>query len=105
MTHNTKSLSYDTSIKIFWALASICIILSGLYMYAVSTTAMNTASRKSLEENSAILSTKISEMEFQYISLKNSVSIEVAYAHGFKEVTAPLYISRSSSLNSLSINR
>ncbi|MEX2010306.1 MAG: hypothetical protein WD874_00680 [Parcubacteria group bacterium] len=104
MTYSTKTISLDTRVRFFWTLLISVFLISGFYMYSVSATAMNTASRKQLEEERAILATKISEMEFQYIALKNDVSIEVAFEHGFKEVIAPRYVSRSSS-NSLTLNR
>lgn len=103
MIYKTKTISYDTRYKAFWSLVSLCILLSALYIYAIVSTVGNTAVRENLEGENAILAAELGEMEFRYISMKNGVSIELARAHGFQEVTSPVYVSRVRS-NSLSAN-
>jgi hypothetical protein len=63
----------------------------------------NTVSRQSLERELGTLSARVGEMEFKYIGLKNNVSLAVAYEHGFKDVSAPIYVSRVKT-SSLSVN-
>ncbi|MBX4199939.1 hypothetical protein KW790_00545 [Candidatus Parcubacteria bacterium] len=74
-----------------------------IYIYAVNSAVRNTVARKDLESRIALVSTHLSEMEFKYISLKNKVDLKLALNRGFKEVTTPVFISRSSS-RSLSFN-
>lgn len=100
----TQVLSYDQRVGIFWTLVSICFVSSILYIYAVSTTVSNTVSRQALEREVSTLAARIGEMEFTYIAMKNSVDLSTAYTYGFKDVSAPVYVSRTSSA-SLSINR
>lgn len=103
MIYKTTTISYDVRIRAFWSLVSLCLFFSALYIYAIASTVGNTAQRESLENENAILSAELGEMEFRYISMKNGVSIELAKAHGFQEVTSPVYVSRVRS-HSLSAN-
>lgn len=94
MTHTTKAISYDVRIRAFWTLASVCIIAFAVYIYAVNMTIRNTAIRQKLESDVTELAVDQSALEFARISRSQEISIEVAYAHGFEDVDAPLYISR-----------
>ncbi|MDB5194127.1 MAG: hypothetical protein JWN50_141 [Parcubacteria group bacterium] len=103
MTYKTHALAFDNRVRIFWILVSICFVSSILYIYAVSSAVSNTVSRQSLEREVGTLAARIGEMEFTYIGMKNGVSLAVAYGHGFKDVSAPVYVSRAASA-SLSVN-
>ncbi len=100
--YKTKALQYDTRVRIFWALVSLCVFALVLYVYGVNATVRNTVARAQLEAEATNISTHLGEMEFAYISLKNKVSLEVAYARGYQDVVSPTFISRSA--RSLSFN-
>jgi hypothetical protein len=99
----TQVLTFESRVRVFWVLVSICFISSILYIYAVSSAVSNTVSRQNLEREVGTLAARIGEMEFTYIGLKNNVSLAVAYSHGFKDVSSPVYVSRAKS-PSLSVN-
>lgn len=101
--YKTKTISYDARVRIFWMLISISVASLGLYVYGINATVRNTVARQDLEAEAMNIGTKLGEMEFAYIGLKNDVSLEVAYARGFKDVTNPVYISRTES-HALSMN-
>lgn len=101
--YKIKTISYDTRRSTFWTLIFISALSLVLYIYGVSATVRNTVARQNLESAVAGINTRIGEMEFTYIGLKNAVSLETAYARGFQNVTEPVYISRSAS-RSLSMN-
>ncbi len=103
MTTQTKVLPYDTRVKLFWTLALIFVVSLVLYVYGVNATVRNTVVRQNLESEVGSMTTKISEMEFSYINLKNHVNIELAYSRGYEDVTKPLYVTRGTS-RSLSYN-
>lgn len=77
-----------------------------IYIYAVNVTARNIVVRQDLERQMANISVNLNSLEFDYIELKNNVTIELAYDHGFREAKSPLYVSRtrpaSLSFNTLS---
>jgi hypothetical protein len=103
MTSHAKVLSYDNRVRIFWTLVAIFVLSLGLYVYGVNTTVRNTVLRQQLEVEVGNLTLKISEMEFSYISLKNNVNIDIAYARGYQDVSNTTYITRGGS-RSLSYN-
>ena len=72
-------------------------------MVAIRATIGNTVTRSSLESTTNALAAKVGDMEFNYISLENNVSLQLAYDKGFKNINEPIYISRASS-QSLSMN-
>ena len=100
----TKTISYDSRIRIFWALVLLVVMSFGLYVYALNAVIRNTVARQNLELVAADLSTQASSLEYAYINLKNKISIDMAYAQGFKDISSPIYISRARA-NSLTMNR
>jgi hypothetical protein len=79
--------------QVFWALIIGIVVLMGFYIFLINKTVMNVAARGALEKNISAMNSKIGELEFKYISLKNKVNIELAYSMGFKDVLNPQYIS------------
>ena len=103
MISQAKLLSYDNRVRVFWTLVGLFVVSLVLYVYGVNATVRNTVVRQELESQVGNLTLKISEMEFSYISLKNNVNIDIAYARGYQDVSQPTYITRGSS-RSLSYN-
>lgn len=104
MTYQTKTIAYDTRVRTFWTLAAFCIIFAAVYIFSIHLTIRNTATRQSLTAQAAELSARQSSLEFAYINKKNEISIEMARAHGYREVSSPTYISRTQA-GSLTYNR
>jgi len=103
MISQAKVISYDNRVRLFWTLVVVFVISLALYVYGINTTVRNTVVRQELESQVSNLTLKISEMEFSYISLKNNVNIDIAYARGYQDVSKPTYITRGSA-RSLSYN-
>ena len=99
----TKTLTFDTRVRIFWTFVAICVVSLCLYVYGVNATVRNTVARQNLEAEAMNISTHLGEIEFEYIGLTNKVSLQVAYDHGYKDVSDPVYISRTSNV-ALSMN-
>jgi len=97
-------LPYDTRERAFWFLASVSVLSLFIYFYAVNAIARNTALRGNLEAHLADAGSKIGSLEFSYISLKNSVTSEIALERGFKEAKEPLFVTRTPA-SSLTLNR
>ncbi len=93
--YKTKTISIDTRVRLFWTLIFLSVTLLVMYIYGVNITVRNTVARQNIESEVSNISTRLGEMEFTYISLTNKVSLQVAYARGFKDVNAPEYISRA----------
>lgn len=65
---------------------------------------MNVVAREKVESNISSLSTSIGTLEFKYITLKNTVTLDLAHAKGFEDASPSKFIARQSSGVSLSYN-
>lgn len=95
MTKKAATLSYETRARLFYGLVAVSVVSLVVYISAVNLTVHNTAARQALETQVSVLSTRLSELEFNAIALKNNVSLDVAIAHGFEEVKTPSFITRT----------
>jgi heme/copper-type cytochrome/quinol oxidase subunit 2 len=103
MTTKTKIISYERQVQIFWTLVAICIISLSVYVWGINATTRNVASHQSLERELTQKVAELSSLEFDYIELKNEVTMELARSYGYSEVKDPIYVSRITSSN-LSLN-
>lgn len=101
MTAKLKEL--QTLKRIFWCLAlCICIVIFS-YAYFVNKIVHTVAERQKTQVEINNLTSKISELEFQSISISNKINPEYAYALGFKEVRNQQYVTRKSESVGLSL--
>jgi hypothetical protein len=95
MTSKAAIISYDARARLFWSLLFISLAALGLYIFSVNAAIRNTANRQALETEVSQLNSELGTLEFRHIELKNSVSIDMAYEYGFKEVKSAIYVSRT----------
>jgi hypothetical protein len=81
----------------YWVLAAVLVVSFGIYVYFVNQTIWNVVQRQRLETQMTGLNNRLSELEFKYISMENDVTIDKAYALGFKDVNEPKFVSRRAS--------
>ena len=62
-------------------------MLASLYVYLVNKTVHNVVARQATESQISNLSTTLSESEFQYISAKAGVNMQLASTLGFQAVS------------------
>lgn len=93
-TGKIKIISYDNRARLFWVMTTISVLSLFVYIYSINNIARNIAVRQTLEKQITHISTNLDSLEFAYIELKNNVTLELAYHHGFKEIKDPLYVSR-----------
>jgi hypothetical protein len=86
MTKITKTLNTvdRLSVTLFWSLLSVLILLVGAYGYMVNKTVWNAFNKDGAEEQIFALNSQLGDLEFQYMSLSNNISIEKAYELGFQ---------------------
>jgi hypothetical protein len=89
-----KILELNREKTIFWSLIGILFFCACIYIYFINLTVHNVVARQTLEAEASQLSLNIGKQEFQYISKRNSVTLEKALALGFKEVVDKKFISR-----------
>ena len=93
-TIRTGAISYDYRVHFFWVMMTVSIVALCTYIYAINATARHVAERQALEKHISTISLKLDSLEFAYIELRNNVTLEMAYAQGFKEEKSPLFVSR-----------
>lgn len=81
----------------FYILAIILVVLSALYMFLMNRTVMNVVERENIERQIADKSSSLAEIEFSYISSKNTVTLEKAHEIGFIDAVPSTYIARKDS--------
>ena len=91
-----KVLQINKEKTIFWTLLGILLLSACFYMYFINSTIHNVVARQNLENEAGKLTFQIGNKEFQYITKRNSVNLQLAYSLGFKETEVKQYISRES---------
>lgn len=103
MTNRTKAISYNIRERVFWALLVLIVLCASTYIYAIASTIQNVAERQVLEKELTTLTTKQSELEFEYITKRSKVDLGLALSQGFQKVPRLTYISRIQN-SALSLN-
>jgi len=72
------------------------ILLAFLYVYFLSKSVLNVVIREEIESEIGALSSSIGELEFQYLSLKNSIDASRAEEFGLVTLSEKRYVARHS---------
>ena len=89
-----KILQLNTEKNIFWTLIGILFFCAIFYMYSINVTIRNVVARQNFENKVVDLSLSVGNDEFQYITLRNGVTLQLAYSLGFKDVKEKTYVSK-----------
>lgn len=87
-----KVLELNKERAMFWTMISALLLSVGFYMYFINTTVHNTVARQNLEAESSSLALSIGNKEFQYISKRNAVTMDLAKSLGYREVKNTHYV-------------
>ena len=98
----TKALIQQNPRIIVLSLFTIVMFSLLFYFYAINRTVRNIVHRQNIEKELAVISARIGELEFKYISLNNSINFETAESMGFVVAKETKYVSRKSSVAVLS---
>jgi len=91
--------------QIFWSLFSVFFVLLFVYGYLVNTTILNAVAKQNMQSEMISLNSNLNTLEFQYLNLKNKITIDYAKSLGFVAVSYDKFAQISSSESkSLSIN-
>lgn len=104
MIYKTKTITLEDRIRFFWLLVTVSLSSLVLYVYAVNATARHVALRQDLENGVIEASAQIATLQYSYLSMQQSITLDKALSYGFSEVKNPLYVSRTSSAGSLTFN-
>jgi hypothetical protein len=90
--------------KIFYGLLAMFVFLTVSYGFFVKQTVSSVVERKNIETEIKTISSNIGELELQYISRKNNLSLDYAISVGFNETNKINYISKTTENNTLTLN-
>lgn len=79
--------------NIIRVLFSVFIFLLISYGFLVNNTILNAVNRQKLEKEISILDSTINSLEFNYLSVKNSITLDLALSKGFVQVKDEKYVS------------
>ncbi len=83
----------DTNGKaVFWSFVSMLLLLMVVYVYLFNVSTRNGMKWSKAEEAIASVGATVSDLESTYLSLKQSVTLSLAYAKGFEDVRVVLFI-------------
>jgi len=89
---------------LFFVLLSLLVLVFLAYVFLVNKTVMNVVERERVEKDIASLSSSMGELEFKYIGLKNSITLDLAYEKGFSDAIPTSFLAREKSVPGLSYN-
>ena len=77
---------------VFWSFVCVLLFMATCYVYLINMAAQNGVGWSKAEQSIAMLGAEVSELESSYLSLKQSVTLSLAYAKGFEDVKAVRFI-------------
>jgi len=81
--------------RLLIALSVTLLILAGAYVYFVNRTIFNVVERKGLEQDMSMLATEVSELERTHLTLKGTITEDLASELGFRELAQVSYLTRT----------
>lgn len=98
MQSSTTTIAQMPVSRIFWSLIIFILILVGLYSYFVSKSIVNIIVRKDIEQELLAVGSRLSSLEFEYLSKKEAINLDLAYTLGFSDVKDKNFVTRKSLL-------
>ncbi len=90
--------------KIFWVLFSLFAFLIISYGILVNNIFSNGVSQQNMEKNIVSLNSDVNTLEFQYLGLKNSITLALAESKGFVSVAIDKFAVVNSVQKNLSLS-
>ncbi|MGB8815791.1 MAG: hypothetical protein WCC74_00935 [Minisyncoccia bacterium] len=88
----------------FWTFSFLSIFMTLIYFYSIIEITVSVRQNTVLTENLSSLNLKVSDLEYKYLQAKSVITLETAKNLGFSENTKQVFVSRASSVPSLSLN-
>ena len=88
-----------------WLLLLVNLVLGGGYTYAVNRTVFNVVATNKAEKALVAGYASVADLESEYISLSNKLTLDFAYARGYQDASLhQIYVPSKTTLSSLSFN-
>lgn len=89
---------------IFFVLISVIVVLSGAYIYFVSSAVAHVVVRKEVGSEITRIQAQISTLEAEYIVAKDAVAEEMAFSRGFLKNEEKIFVAKKATAMVLSRN-
>ena len=91
-----QTISYNNEISkkivVMLLAAMVCIVF--LYGFFVRETILNVVAREKVNKEASVMLSSIAALEAKYMNIKENISLDLAYAQGFKDAGSPDFITR-----------
>lgn len=87
--------------KVFLCSITFNMLLVAVYLFSVPSIILNTSERSQIEHDAEILRYEIGELEFNLISEKGNINLELANSIGFSSTQDVKFISRNDSVTAI----
>lgn len=74
--------------KIFWVLFSIFAFFIVSYGFLLNGAMINAVSEQNIQKQIALSDSEVNSLEFQYLNIKNNITLDLAKSKGFVQVSA-----------------
>jgi hypothetical protein len=91
--------------KMFFVLFSVFVFFLISYGVLVNSTIMNAVAKQQMEKDMITLNSEVNAMEFEYINMKNSITMDFAKSLGFVSVSGEHIAVITPTKSTLSINQ
>ncbi len=100
-THPSQSNIFGPTLnqKIFRVVVVVFALLCALYAYIIGTITFNVVARNTFTEEKNTISSKIGELEVEYLSLSGNVTMDVARAAGFSEASNVHFVKKDTGVS------
>ncbi len=82
--------------NIFWTSVAFIILCAGFYMYLINMTIHNVVAREGYESEATRVMLAIGTEEFNYIGMRNNITLARAYSLGFSDAGEKTFMTRNS---------
>lgn len=96
---HTQSLGAPLAQKIFRVIISVFIVLCALYGYVIGNITFNVVARNTFTQEKNTISSRIGELEVEYLTLSGNVTMDVARASGFEEAPKVYYVNKNTGVS------
>ncbi len=82
--------------RLFYFLIAVILITASFYAFLIQKAIMNVVAREKVMNEVMEVSTRVALLEEAHLSLKNNITLELAYEKGLKDTGVSYYISKKS---------
>lgn len=90
--------------KTFWILFSVFVFFIMSYGFLLNNTMIKTVSKQNMEKEIMSLSSEVNSLEFQYLNIKNSITLSLAQSKGFISVTSDKFATINPAKKNISLS-